>query len=88
MTLQLVTLYLLGINIITLAAYGIDKWKARHHQWRISEVVLLFLAFIGGAMGAFLGMRLFHHKTQHWKFRILVPLLLILQIAVLVYCRS
>jgi uncharacterized membrane protein YsdA (DUF1294 family) len=43
------------------------------------------LAVIGGALGAFLGMKMFRHKTQHWKFRILVPLLLVLWIVAIAY---
>jgi len=78
-------IYLLTINAIAFAAYGIDKWKARHGKWRISEKTLILLAFIGGALGALLGMKVFRHKTQHWKFKILVPLALVLWIAGLGY---
>lgn len=34
------------------AAYGIDKWKAQHNKWRISESALLELSVIGGALEA------------------------------------
>ena len=68
------------INIITFALYGLDKWKAIHGKWRISEMTLLLAALAGGAAGAFRGMRVFRHKTKHWKFRILVPLFLALEI--------
>jgi len=83
--IQVITIYLLTINVIAFAAYGIDKWKARHGKWRISEMTLILLAFIGGALGALLGMKVFRHKTQHWKFKILVPLALLLWIAGLGY---
>jgi len=83
--IQVITIYLLTINAIAFAAYGIDKWKARHGKWRISEATLILLAFIGGALGALLGMKVFRHKTQHWKFKILVPLALLLWIAGLGY---
>jgi len=82
---QIIVIYLIAINVVTFATYGIDKSKAEHHQWRIPEATLILLAVIGGALGAFLGMKVFRHKTQHWKFKILVPLLLVLWIAVLVY---
>lgn len=82
---QIVIIYLLAINIITFAAYGIDKWKAKHNKWRISEMTLILLAFIGGALGALVGMKVFRHKTQHWKFRIIVPLALALWIAAIGY---
>ena len=73
-----VFIYLIGINVITFAIYGIDKWKARKNKWRISEAALLIWAFLGGSPGALLGMQIFRHKTKHWKFKILVPLFLIL----------
>lgn len=72
---------LLLINIVAFAAYGIDKRKAKKGKWRTPESTLLLLAFFGGATGALLGMRVFHHKTKHWKFKILVPLFLALQLA-------
>lgn len=62
------------INIVAFAMYGIDKSKAKKKHWRISEASLLSVAFLGGAYGAWLGMRVFHHKTRHKKFQILVPL--------------
>ena len=80
---------LLLVNMVAFAVYGIDKRKAQKDRWRIPESTLLLLAFFGGAMGALLGMRVFHHKTKHWKFRILVPLFLVLQAALAVWlvCR-
>lgn len=76
---------LLLINLVAFAAYGIDKRKAQKGKWRIPESTLLLLAFFGGAPGALLGMRVFHHKTKHWKFKILIPLFLIIQIALAVW---
>jgi len=73
--------YLLLINIITLILYGIDKWKAKHNMWRIPEATLIILAAVGGSVGAFAAMKLFHHKTMHKKFYIGVPVIIILQIA-------
>jgi uncharacterized membrane protein YsdA (DUF1294 family) len=82
---QIIIIYLVVINLVAFAAYGIDKWKAQHNRWRIPEATLIMLAVIGGALGAFLGMKMFRHKTQHWKFRILVPLLLVLWIVAIAY---
>lgn len=74
------------INIVAFAVYGIDKAKAKKKRWRISEASLLSVAFLGGAYGAWLGMKVFHHKTRHRKFRILVPLFAVLWTALIVYC--
>lgn len=83
--IQVALYHLLVINVAAFAAYGIDKYKARHDKWRIPEATLLWLAALGGALGALLGMRVWHHKRKHWKFRILVPLLLALWLAAIGY---
>ena len=77
--------YLLAINIATFLLYGIDKYKAKKNQWRISEATLLTMAAIGGSIGAWTGMRLWHHKTMHKKFKYGIPLIIILQVALAVY---
>ena len=74
-------LYLAAINVITFAAMGIDKAKARAGKWRIAEGTLFALAALGGT----LGMRVFHHKTKHKEFRFGFPALLCLQCAAVVY---
>ncbi len=73
------------VNVLTFLLYGIDKWKAKRARWRIPEGVLLGLAAIGGSVGAWLGMRVWHHKTQHKRFRYGVPVILLIQIALLVW---
>ncbi|MBR6962468.1 MAG: DUF1294 domain-containing protein [Prevotella sp.] len=76
---------LIVLNIITFVVYGIDKWKAMKGRWRISEFTLLLLAVIGGSIGALLGMRVWHHKTKHLKFKYGVPLILLAQLALLYF---
>ena len=83
---RLLLYYLLAVNLLTFATYGIDKYKARHARWRVREALLLLLAALGGSIGALLGMHLFCHKTQHKKFRYGVPLILLAQVAVAVFC--
>lgn len=82
---RIVLIYLVIINIAAFILYGIDKHRARNHQWRISEASLICAAVLGGSVGALLGMFVFRHKTKHLKFLIGVPLILILQIAVGLY---
>ena len=79
--LKVLTYYLLGINVLAFIIYGIDKYKARKAKWRISEATLLLLAVAGGSVGAWMGMRVWHHKTLHKKFRYGIPAILILQMA-------
>ena len=66
---------------MTFFTYGINKYKAKKGKWRISEATLLLMAVFGGSIGAWLGMKAFHHKTMHKKFYIEVPTIIILQLA-------
>ena len=73
------------LNVITFFLYGIDKWKAKKNRWRIPESILLLLAVLGGSIGAWMGMKIWHHKTMHKKFKYGIPLIMILQIGMLLY---
>ena len=72
--------YLLFINLLAFAQFGVDKHRARRNMWRISETALLISALLGGSVGAILGMKAFRHKTLHRKFTIGLPLILTLHI--------
>lgn len=76
--------YLLLCSLLGFGLMGLDKWKAKHGRWRISEQALFLVALCGGAAGATLGMHVFHHKTRHWYFRFGFPAILILQVAALI----
>lgn len=75
-----IIIYVCVINVIAFLMYGLDKVKAKRRQWRIPESTLLGVAVIGGSIGAFLGMQIFHHKTKKPKFYIGVPMIFILQV--------
>ena len=77
--------YLLAINAVTFIVYGIDKYKAKKAKWRISEATLLLLAVLGGSIGAWMGMKVWHHKTMHKKFKYGIPAILLIQIALMAY---
>lgn len=77
--------YLFTVNIVSFFLYGIDKYKAKRGKWRISEAMLLAMAVIGGSVGAWTGMKAWHHKTMHKKFTIGVPLVFTLQVALAIY---
>ena len=87
-TEQLIPIYLIAMNVVTFFMYGIDKWKAKRSKWRISEATLLGMAVIGGSIGAWLGMRMWHHKTMHKKFQFGIPLIIVAQIALLIWIIS
>ena len=81
--LHIALIYLAGTNVVTFFMYGVDKWKAKKSKWRIRETALLGLAVLGGSIGAWLGMKVWHHKTQHKKFKYGVPAIIIVQLALI-----
>lgn len=82
----LLSIYIL-INLIVFFLYGIDKWKAIHHKWRIPEAHLI-LAGVFGIFGAVLGMLLFRHKIRKPKFYIGLPAIFILELmCVILYIK-
>ena len=96
--LHIVLVYLAVINVVTFLVYGIDKWKAKKSKWRIRETTLLGLAVLGGSIGAWLGMKVWHHKTLHkggnrdidnivggYQFRYGVPAIIIIQLLLIGY---
>lgn len=76
--------YILLMSIITFFLMFSDKRRAISHRWRISEKMLLFFSFLGGALGGLCGMFLFRHKTQHLSFRVLLPLFFLLHCILIV----
>ncbi|MEG1781690.1 MAG: DUF1294 domain-containing protein [Oscillospiraceae bacterium] len=81
------TLYILfgyGIcNLISFFAFGIDKYQAKKHRWRISEKTLFLFSALFGALGGILGMYTFRHKTKKWYFVVFTSLLCLVQIGAL-----
>ena len=65
-----------------------SKWKSKRYKWRVSEATLLGLTVLGGSIGAWLGMKAWHHKTLHKKFRYGVPFIFIAQVALVVWIYS
>lgn len=81
-------IYVCGINVFAFLLYGIDKTLARRRKRRVPEIDLLLVALAGGSLGALIAMLYFHHKTHKSRFRILVPLALLVHVlgtAALIY---
>lgn len=81
----LLCLYLLIINALGLLIMLADKEKAKKHLWRIPESTLLTVAVLGGSVGCYAGMRVFHHKTRKPKFYIGIPVIFAVQVLVAGY---
>ena len=75
-----VLLWLAAVNLLALVLMAVDKTLAKKQARRIPERVLFLSAFLGGSVGAILGMWTFHHKTRHWYFVVGMPLILFVQL--------
>lgn len=80
-SLTLLIIYIAAVNIIGFALMGIDKRKARKGAFRIPEATLFAFALIGGSLGSTIGMFAFKHKTKHWYFKFGLPLIIVIQVA-------
>ena len=78
--MKILLAYLLLINAVGFLLMLIDKWKARKNRWRIPEATLMTVAALGGSVGSLAGMYTVRHKTQHLKFTVGIPLILVVQI--------
>jgi len=66
-----IVIYYFVVNIVLFSLMGIDKNKAKKHKWRIKEHTLFAFSFLGGGIGGFLGMKIFHHKTRKALFYVM-----------------
>ena len=71
---------IMAINIVAFSLMGVDKNRAKKHQYRIRERTLWLAALFGGAVGAAVGMYFFRHKTKHLQFKIGFPILAIIDV--------
>lgn len=78
--MMLLIVYLVAVNLVAFVLMGVDKYRAKHDQWRISERMLFLFPLVFGSLGGVLGMQVFHHKTRHWYFRYGLPLILVVQL--------
>ena len=77
--------YFLAINVITIAAYRLDKYKAKWGHWRIPEKSLHVLAALGGSPAALLSCFLFRHKVRKTGFMLTIFFIIFAQIGGLIY---
>ena len=85
---RILLIYLAVVNILTIIVFGVDKMNEKSNRQRVRIVTLLGLAFIGGSVGALIGMYGFHHKTKKAYFTVGVPLILLMQVVVLFYVMN
>ena len=80
---ELIGVWLMLTVAAGLLSMGVDKSRAIHQEWRISEKTLFVMALLGGFLGVAGGMQLFHHKTSKLSFIIVVYAISALWVALL-----
>lgn len=79
-------LHVLVLSLITWVLFWRDKRRSeKEGARRIPERVLLGVGLLGGATGGVLGMSMLRHKTKNWIFKILLPLMALVHVAVLLW---
>lgn len=78
-------IYHIIINVIGLTFMATDKGRAKRQEWRIKESALWSVSLLGGALGSYIGMRLYRHKTKHTSFKVGLPLLSSLHLGLVFY---
>lgn len=78
-----ILIYLIVVNIAAVVITVSDKRRAIRHRWRIPERTLLIVSAIGGSPAMLITMLLIHHKTNHLKFMLGIPIIIVLQLALL-----
>ncbi|MDO5402663.1 MAG: DUF1294 domain-containing protein [Eubacteriales bacterium] len=77
---EILIIYFVIANIVGVSIMAADKHRAIKHRWRIPEKMLFLVSLIGGSIGTWAGMYIFHHKTKHWYFVVGMPLILFVQV--------
>ena len=86
--MKLLLIYLVIMNVIGFIMMAVDKYKDKHHAWRINEKSFFLISLIGGSLGTIIGMYTFHHKTKHWYFVYGLPIILLGQVGLwILYLR-
>ncbi len=83
--MQMILPYLVIINVFGFYMMWSDKQKAKKNAWRTPERSFFVVSAVGGSLGCWLGMQAFRHKTQHVKFTVGIPVILLLQLALILY---
>lgn len=79
--------YVLVVSLISVIITVFDKKIAGTGKRRIPEATLLLWSALGGSVAMYLTMHAIRHKTQHKKFMIGIPIIIILQVvAVYLIC--
>ncbi len=86
----IIAIHLVMINIFAVYQTVRDKAlsnvpKDSPDYWRVPEAQLLLISALGGSVAMYLTMQTIRHKTQHPKFMIGIPAIMILQLALIAF---
>ena len=84
-TVLIIGIALAVLNLVSFGLMAYDKHCAKAGKWRVPEKMLFIAAACFGGLGGVLGMMVCRHKTRHWYFRLFFPVLLVFQLALLVF---
>ena len=73
-------LYLLFINALAFILFCDDKHRAKNGKYRIPERVLWLVSLLGGATFGYFAMLAVRHKTKHFSFMFVMPILSVIQV--------
>lgn len=82
--LPYISAYLAVIGLVAIIMTVYDKRAASKGGWRVKERSLLIVAALGGSVAMLATMRIIRHKTKHAKFMVGIPVIIVLQIAMVV----
>ncbi|HEY5584670.1 MAG TPA: DUF1294 domain-containing protein [Ruminiclostridium sp.] len=82
---KIVIVLLVLLNILGFILVSLDKYKAKNRLWRIPERTFFLLSILGGSVGVYIGLFYFNHKTRHWYFMTIIPLIILAQIVSIYY---
>lgn len=77
--------YIVILNLFGLFIMHVDKEKAKKGKFRIRERTLILVVILGGSIGSYMGMKIFRHKTKHFKFKYGIPFIILVQILIFLY---
>ena len=83
-----IIIILLILNIFGFILVSLDKYKAKTRLWREPERTYFLLSILGGSIGVYIGLFFFNHKTRHWYFMTIIPLIIIAQIVFIYYLST
>ena len=78
--------YIAVISLISIVVCIYDKKisKRNNVKLRIPEKTLFIWSALGGSLAMYITMKLIRHKTKHLSFMIGIPVIFILQVALIV----